>query len=281
MTQARSEAMDQNVLAVAEYAACAAGRIIVKKVGADVLMTKAYEADLLTEVDVECEEVIRQTVAEAFPEHAFLGEESVGSRRVMDELLATPGWLWIVDPIDGTTNFVAGQPMSAVSIGVAEGGVLRVGVIYDPHRDELFSARLGKGATLNGRPIVVGQRAQTLAQAVVASGVPPNPRSAAPCLRALTRLAPPVARTVRILGSAAINFAWVACGRLDAWFEPDLGPWDSAAGALLAREAGGRVTDGEGCDYTLSTRSVCCSNGFFHAALEAVLQDADATRLDD
>lgn len=266
---------------MAEEAARAAGRIMAAKVGADVIMTKAYAADLLTEVDGECEEVIRQTVAAAFPDHAFLGEESVGSREAMDELLASPGWLWVVDPIDGTTNFVAGQPMSAVSIGVAEKGVLRVGVIYDPYRDELFSARLGDGAKLNGEPISVGQRAKRLSEAVVASGAPPNPKSAAPCFRAMTQLCPPVTRTVRILGSAAINFAWVACGRLDAWFEPDLSPWDSAAGAVLVREAGGRVTDGEGVEYVLGTRPICSSNGPIHDELEAVLRQADATRLDD
>ncbi|CAE8585667.1 unnamed protein product, partial [Polarella glacialis] len=115
----------EEVLRVAEIAARAAGQILASKVGADVVKTKAFAADLLTEVDSECEEVIRALVKEAFPEHAFLGEETAGTREAMEAVLASPDWLWVVDPIDGTTNFVAGQPMSAVSIGVAFAGELQ------------------------------------------------------------------------------------------------------------------------------------------------------------
>jgi len=269
------------VLRVAEAAARAAGRLMAAKVGAEVVQVKDYAADLLTAVDTECEEVIRKTVFEAFADHAFLGEESVGSREAMDALIAGAGWLWVVDPIDGTTNFVSGQPMSAVSIGVAFNGTLYAGVIYDPFRDELFSASLGAGASLNGAPISISAaRVPTLANAVVASGAPPNPRSSAPCFRAMSLLAPPRSRSVRILGTAAISLAWVACGRLDAWFEPDLSPWDSAAGALLVREAGGRVTDCEGQEYVLGTRPVCSSNGKIHDELLGVLAEAGATQLD-
>jgi len=272
----------RKVVEVAEAAARAAGKVMAEKVGAEVVEVKGFAADLLTAVDTECEEVVRQTVQNAFPSHAFLGEESFGSLEDMATLIAAPGWLWVVDPIDGTTNFVSGQPMSAVSIGVAHDGKLCVGVIYDPYRDELFSASLGGGASLNGSPIAVSaDRARELREAVVASGAPPNPRSSAPCFRAMSLLSPPRSRTVRILGSAAINFAWVACGRLDAWFEPDLSPWDSAAGALLVREAGGRVTDCEGNEYVLGTRPICSSNGKIHDELLAVLREADATQLDD
>lgn len=272
---------DDEVLSVAVEAARLAGRIIAKKVGADVVQTKAFAADLLTEVDGECEDAIRSTVSTAFPHHAFLGEETAGSREAINEALLTPGWLWVVDPIDGTTNFVAGMPLSAVSIGVAQDGELRVGVIYDPFRDELFTATAGQGTQLNGEQVEVSQDIQDLSEAVVASGAPPNPRSAVPCFRAMALLTPPCTRTIRILGSAAINFAWVACGRLDAWFEPDLNPWDSAAGALLVREAGGEVTDCRGSQYGLRTRPICASNGRIHAALLGVLEDAKATDLDD
>lgn len=267
------------VLRVAEAAARAAGAVIVEKVGAQVLRTKAHAADLLTAVDAECEDIIRGTVLRAFPGDAFLGEESVGSPEALAELLGEDR-LWVVDPIDGTTNFVAGQPMSAVSIGVARGGELVAGVIYDPFRDELFAAAAGAGATLNGVRIAVA-RTDFLRDAVVASGAPPNPRSAAPCFRAMSALAPPRTRTVRLLGSAAINFAWVACGRLDAWFEPDLNVWDSAAGALLVREAGGRVTDCEGAEYALGMRPVCASNGRVHDELLDELRMARAMGLDE
>lgn len=256
---------------------------MVTKVGANVIKTKAFAADLLTEVDSECEELIRNEVLRAFPSHGFLGEETAGSPAEIDAVLAQPGWLWIVDPIDGTTNFVAGQPLSAVSIGVAENGVLRAAVIFDPYRQELFSALQGQGAFLTSssstQPIHVSGTA-AISEAVIASGAPPNPLSAQPCFRAMALLAPPRARTLRILGSAAINFAWLAAGRLDAWFEPFLSPWDSAAGVLLVREAGGIVTDCEGNDYQLTTRPICASNGLIHAELLQVLRDAKATQLD-
>mmetsp|Transcript_46385 Transcript_46385/g.110475 ORF Transcript_46385/g.110475 Transcript_46385/m.110475 type:complete len:366 (+) Transcript_46385:182-1279(+) len=280
LSAGKSDADEQDmlILAVAEEAAKVAGSIIVEKVGADVIETKAFAADLLTEVDKQCEDAISRIVQDRFPEHSFLGEESAGDG--MDAMLSSDDWLWIVDPIDGTTNFAAGQPLSAVSIGVAKGGKLKVGVIYEPFRKELFSAVDGQGSFLNGMPIHVS-KTKSLADAVIASGAPPNPRSAAPCFRAMTCLAPPRSRTVRILGSAAINFAWVACGRLDAWFEPDLNAWDSAAGVLLVQEAGGSVTDCVGGAYTLSTRPICASNGNVHQELLKVLAEADATSLDD
>lgn len=272
-----SEAEVQKVLEVASEAAKAAGLLIAAEVGAEVIETKAFEADLLTAVDRQCEEQIRGIVRLHFPTHAFLGEESAGAD--LDATLGSDGWLWIVDPIDGTTNFAAGQPMSAVSIGVAFDGELQVGVIYEPFRKELFEAARGAGATLNGASISVSS-SESLSKAVVASGAPPNPRSAAPGFRAMTLLAPPKSRTIRILGSAAINFAWLACGRLDAWFEADLNSWDSAAGVLLVEEAGGRVTDCLGNEFALTTRPICASNGRIHEELLKVLAAAECTGLD-
>ncbi|CAJ1368764.1 unnamed protein product [Effrenium voratum] len=150
--------------------------------------------------------------------------------------------------------------------------------IYEPFRDELFTARSTRGAFLNGEIICVSGTPR-LAEAVVASGCAPDPRSSAACFRAMAHLAPKT-RTVRILGSAAINFAWLACGRLDGWFEVDLNCWDTAAGVLLVQEAGGIVTDCLGNDYTLKTRPVCASNGHIHFDLLEELADANVTGLD-
>ncbi|CAK9034331.1 unnamed protein product [Durusdinium trenchii] len=262
---------------VAQHAARAAGHLIREKVGAEVIRRKAFAADLLTAVDQQCEEAIQRIVQEHFPSHTFLGEETA-EEGAIEALETREGWLWVVDPIDGTTNFASGQPMSAVSIGVAKDGQLRVAVIYEPFRDELFTACAGRGALLNGRRIQVSG-AKELKEAVVASGCAPNPKSSAPCLRAMTALAPQT-RTLRILGSAAVNFAWLACGRLDAWFEVDLNSWDSAAGALLVQEAGGMVTDCKGSPYRLSTRPICASNGLLHFDLLEVLAETEATDLD-
>ncbi|CAM9722522.1 unnamed protein product [Chrysoparadoxa australica] len=188
-------------------------------------------------------------------------------------------YLWIVDPIDGTTNFVHAMPLSAVSIGIADkAGNLVIGVIYDPHREEMFHAVKGCGAFLNGAPLHVGEQA-TLEEAVVAAGAPPTALALGPALRGITALAPKV-RTMRLLGSAAIMLAWVACGRLTAYFEADLNAWDIAAGALIIMEAGGHVTEGSGAPYSLATRSVVGSNSLIHSELQEVLQAADAVAVD-
>jgi myo-inositol-1(or 4)-monophosphatase len=161
--------------------------------------------------------------------------------------------------------------MSMPSIAVAYNGVVMVGVIYDCHRDELFTAVRGKGAFLNGRQIRIGEQ-DVLGDAVVAMGSPPGEESMAMSMRGVNALMPKV-RTIRMLGSAALMLAWVACGRLTAYWEYDLSSWDIAAGALLVTEAGGRFTDLTGAEYSLRTRKICASNGKIHDALLAVLRD--------
>jgi len=183
-----------------------------------------------------------------------------------------------VDPIDGTTNFASGMPLSAVSIGVARRGELIAGVVYDPFRDELFEALAGGETKLNGASVRVDDAAE-IGEAVVAAGSPPSARSMAPSLRGVCAISPQV-RTVRMLGSAAIMMAWVACGRLTAYFEPDLNAWDTSAGALLVRGAGGSVTGLDGSEYQLETRTLLCSNGATHSPLLSALQDANCVGLD-
>ena len=214
----------------------------------------------------------------SFPDHDFLGEEDVppgkeASAAAIDAKLESceSGWLWIVDPIDGTTNFVHGMPLSMPSVAATYQGEVVVGVIYDPHRDELFTATRGKGAFMNGKPIQVGHQ-QDIGDAVVAMGSPPGEESMEMSLRGVKALMPRV-RTIRMIGSAAIMLAWVANGRLTCYWEYDLSSWDISAGALLVQEAGGRFTDLAGNDFTLRTRKMCASNGKVHDEILRTLRE--------
>mmetsp|Transcript_15272 Transcript_15272/g.42388 ORF Transcript_15272/g.42388 Transcript_15272/m.42388 type:complete len:349 (+) Transcript_15272:141-1187(+) len=267
------------VLEVASKAAKKAGDIILGNAGgAEVTERKANSRDLLTLIDPLCEATIRETVLETFPDHDFLGEEDVdpgaeaSAAAIDDKLNSKNDWLWIVDPIDGTTNFVHGMPLNMPSIAAAYKGEVVVGVIYDPHRDELFSATKGGGSTLNGEPIRVGEQSE-LGDAVVAMGSPPAEISMNMSLVGAQALMPKV-RTIRMLGSAAIMLAWIANGRLTAYWEYDLSSWDVAAGALIVQEAGGNFTDLAGNPFSLRTRKTVASNGKIHEELLTTLNEA-------
>ena len=282
-----------SILNTATRAGRAAGAVITQKVGAEVIKTKQNARDLLTAIDPECQAIIEACVKEDHPTHGFLGEESVAagakaSAEALGEAMAASSseYLWIVDPIDGTTNFVQSLPLVGVSIGVARRSdptdptswELVCGCIIDPFKDEVFAATAGGGATLNGAPIHVG--VETLEEAVVATGFAPNEASLRPMVRGIAAVGSK-ARTVRMLGSAAIMLAWVACGRLSAYFECDLNAWDTAGGVLLVREAGGVVTDLEGEPFGIATRPILASNRGAHAELVATLAEADVTGLDE
>lgn len=177
-----------------------------------------------------------------------------------------------ITPVDGTTNFVSGMPLCMPSVAVAYKGEVVVGVIYDPHRDEMFTACKGQGAYMNGEIMRVGEQAD-IGDAVVAMGSPPGPESMEMSLRGIQVLMPKV-RTIRMLGSAALMFAWVANGRLTCYWEYDLSSWDQAAGALLVREAGGKFTNLAGEEWNVRDRKVCASNGKVHDAILASLKEA-------
>ena len=279
-----------SIVKVAVDAGRASSATVRSKLGASVVKTKASRGDLLTEVDSEVQSIIERHVAQAFPTHAFLGEESVaaGSKASAAAIAAAmdrtdSDFLWICDPIDGTTNFVQSLPIVGISIGVArrcaggQGWELACGVIVDPFRDEVFTAVVGQGAMLDGVPIKVGD--ETLEDAVVATGFAPNEASLRPMLRGMQAVGTR-ARTVRMLGSAAIMLAWVACGRLSAYFEADLNAWDTAAGVLIVREAGGVVTALDGSAHSIATRPLLASNRAAHAELQAVLAEANVFGLD-
>mmetsp|Transcript_753 Transcript_753/g.2447 ORF Transcript_753/g.2447 Transcript_753/m.2447 type:complete len:310 (-) Transcript_753:230-1159(-) len=272
----------EDVLPAVIEAAEKAAAHMMAKVGAGVQKTKVNSRDLLTEVDPECQQIIHDCVREKFPDHGLLGEESVASGRdasekALEESLQEHKWLWIVDPIDGTTNFVHNQPMSAVSIGVAHSEEVVIGVIVDPYRGETFAAVKGGGATLNGQPIRVSQE-QTAEEALVAVGSPSASDSLDAALRGIVMMMPKV-RSMRMLGSAAIMYAWVACGRITAYWEPDLHSWDSAGGAILVKEAGGRIGDFFGEDYNVRTRKLLASNTWTHEELRKILLQAEVHNL--
>lgn len=239
--------------------------------------TKSGDHDLVTEVDRAAEAAIVAELQAACPGVPVLGEEGTagaGAPTLADALDQLPE-LWAVDPLDGTTNFVHGWPISTVSIAYARSGQVQAAVVYDPYRDELFTARAGAGAFLNGAPIRVDACAVPR-DALLSTGFPTDLGWRRCNVEGLRALAPHV-RNIRALGSAALHLAWTACGRLSGFWENNLNAWDLAAGALLVQEAGGRVTDTLGRPYRLQTRHVLATCGPIHGGLLLLLQDAGAT----
>ena len=198
-------------------------------------------ADLLTEADLASQEVVIRTISRAFPGDQILAEEN-------NVKVPTGGRLWIIDPVDGTTNYAHGFPAAAVSIGFSEKGVIRAGGVFDPFRKELFAARLGGGAFLNGRRLAVSKTA-ALAQSLLVTGFPYDryKRAAFYCgfFSEFMRLS----HDVRRMGSASLDMCWLAAGRTDGYWEFGLKPWDVAAGKLIVEEAGGKVTDFSGAPW--------------------------------
>ncbi len=243
----------REILQTAQAAALAGGRVLRGRSGHMDQVNHKGPRDLVTELDLASQEAVLDTVAGAFPDHRALAEESSG---VPD--LAGP--VWIVDPLDGTTNFVHGLPMYSVSVAFALGGELMAGAIYDPEREEMFAAARGAGAFLNGRPIAVAG-AGRMVDALTVTGFPYE-MDEARMSRMMRRMSNVIAASqgVRRLGSAALDLAYVACGRLDVFWEEGLKPWDMAAGVLICREAGGVVTDLDGGPYDLLSGRLLASN---------------------
>lgn len=271
----------KNFTAVAVDTAAKAGEWILSKLGNySSLKTKYSSQDLVTEVDKGSETLIRNLIHTHFPHHSILGEEGVepgpeASAKALRSVIDEP-YLWIVDPIDGTTNFVHGFPIFSVSIALARHGEVIVGVIYDPIRDELFVAEKGKGAYVRGKRMQVAPQTK-LSESLLATGFPPDRAGAQPVnLRGVQAIVPKV-RNVRNAGSAAIHLAYVAAGRLNGFWEIGLNSWDIAAGALLVQESGGRVTDTLGNPFSLAVRNIVATNGAIHDELLKELAAADAT----
>ena len=260
-----------DILEMTEAIARQAGAVLMSGFGNVRQIQQKGAIDLVTEFDKRSEEVIISFLQREFPEHAILAEES-GRNEVVSE------YQWVIDPLDGTTNFAHALPMFSISIGLSKNYEPVLGVVYDPFRDEMFSAEAGQGARLNNQPIHVSARG-ALGQAVISTGFPydlrTNPRNN------LAQFVQFQLRTqaVRHLGSAALDCTWTAMGRLDGYWEFGVKPWDVAAGTLIVREAGGRVTFVGGDENFLSTDSILVSNGLLHDQMLQVLVEGTAAPL--
>jgi myo-inositol-1(or 4)-monophosphatase len=234
--------------------------------------------DIVTVADRTVEKLIKRRLGEEFPGHGIYGEEGTRERLEGE-------FRWYIDPLDGTTNFAHGLPQFCVSMGLEQrpagleadqDGTLVAAIIYDPMRDELFSAERGKGAQLNGKAMRVSHTPE-LAEALLATGFPSRKRHDSPNVHFYHEFTLR-SHGLRRAGSAALDLASVASGRMDAFWEFNLNPWDTAAGVLLVEEAGGRVTDFSGGKFKLDSREVLASNGLIHDELVSLFSDMFAGR---
>lgn len=273
----------QAALEAARAAARAGGRVLMSYFGGDLQVRKKGRIDLVTEADTASEKVVLEELRRHFPGGAVLAEESAivgpdgewiieGANQSAPAGRTSGGeFLWVVDPLDGTTNFAHGYPVFCVSVGLLEAGQPVAGVVYDPVREELFEAARGRGAFLNGRPIRVSE-CPALGEALLVTGFPydfQNVRDDTVDLfsRFLHR-----AQAVRRDGSAALDLCYVAAGRFDGFWERRLKPWDTAAAAAILREAGGVVTRFDGAPFSVFDREILAAGPKLHPAMVSVFQ---------
>ncbi len=254
---------DPAFLATAIEAVVRSGEMQLARFGAGVHIEKKGAIDLVTEVDVAVERMFRALIAERFPDHDVLAEEfDVQGRGARHR--------WVFDPLDGTTNFAHGVPIFCASLALEIDGEAEAAAVYDPNRRELFTAERGVGAWLNGRRIRTSAATKVL-DSILVTGFPYTVHEdPEPFLRVFGRVLRH-ARAVRRLGSAAIDLCWVAAGRMEAFWEQHLNPWDTRAGALIVEEAGGRVTGMDGEHWVPGEGHILASNGPVHDEILAIL----------
>jgi len=257
-------APDPRYLATAIEVVTAAGAIQRARFGQAIRIDKKGTIDLVTEVDVEVERAARALLASRFPDHDILAEELGGGKRGASHR-------WVFDPLDGTTNFAHGLPIFCSSLALEIDGEAVVGAVFDPNRQELFTAERGVGAWLNGAPIRVTDTA-ALIDALLVTGFPYDVHDRLDEVIGLFKAYVGKARAIRRLGSAAIDLCWVAAGRMDGFWEENLQPWDTRAGALLVQEAGGRVSGLDGAPWDPYARHLLASNGALHEAMLEVVR---------
>ena len=253
------------VMAVATAAAKEAGSLILPHAGDAGGIEFKGAVDIVTAMDKKSERLITSAIKASFPEHGILAEES-------DEERSTSPYRWIIDPIDGTTNYAHGFPFFCVSIAFEYLSEVLLGVVYDPSREELFTAIKGRGALLNGRPLKVSDRGD-LNDSLLATGFPYDIRTSKD--NNLDHFASFAVRAqaIRRAGSAALDLAYVAAGRFDGYWEIKLQPWDIAAASLMVTEAGGRVSDFEGASSSIHNKRLLATNGLLHPGMMAILSE--------
>jgi myo-inositol-1(or 4)-monophosphatase len=246
-------------LEAAISAATEAGAVLRNGFGRHQEVSYKGEVDLVTEVDERAERVIKEILLEAFPAYGMLAEEGGAFAGEVEDTR------WIVDPLDGTTNYAHGLPIFAVSIALERATDVVLGVVHDPIREETFIAERGAGATLNDEPIRVSETDEPI-QALIATGFPYDRTEMPEALELFGRFTA-LTRGMRRLGSTALDLCYVACGRLDGYYERGIWAWDLAAGGLILEEAGGKVTDYRGGQLNLEGRQIVASNGYLHSAM--------------
>lgn len=265
MTMETKQELEQVLYDSAIEYAIQAGRLIETRLGnKGKIEQKKNVSDLVTEVDKSSEELLRGKIQEDYPDHWLLSEEDCGQANPYEAFRNYgSGYGWIIDPIDGTTNFIHDIPHFSVSIGIVRDGQPVIGVIYNPITSELYTARKSFGAYLNGRPIRVGTEL-TLAEAVVATGFQASDfKSGSRVIQQIDKLAGNC-RNIRMFGAASMDLCLVAAGKITGFWHEGLNPWDTAAGVLVLTEAGGRITDKDGNPYRLFHDSLVASNTKIH-----------------
>ncbi len=254
-------------LDIATEAALAGGAVIMSYQGKlEDIREKGRPGDMVTEADRASEAVILEILQRHFPDHSILAEESGKQGESQSP------YLWAIDPLDGTTNYAHQYPCFSVSVGLLIEGVPQVGVVFDPSRQELFRAATGLGATRNRQAIAVSPTAN-LSQSLLVTGFAYDRRETSDNNYAEFCHFTHLTQGVRRGGSAAIDLAYVACGRLDGYWERGLSPWDMVAGIVLVREAGGKVTAYDGTEHRLETGRILATNGSVHEAMMAALAE--------
>jgi len=246
-----------------------AGRMMLDSLGGSLEITRKGEVDLVTQVDLALERLITEAIHDVFPDHTVLGEE--GWR---EEEARKADYAWFFDPLDGTTNYVHGYPMFCVSVALTQRGEVLLGAVYDPLRDELFYAEEGEEATLNDRRIVVSDT-DRLISSLLSTGFPYRRATVPDSNVSLLGGVIDSIQGVRRSGSVALDLAYVAAGRLDGHWELHVKPWDTAAGGLLVKEAGGRITGIEGEAWSPFEGKIVATNGKIHDGLVTALGQAE------